>query len=327
MVFPVQKPRSQMPPESATVRVRPFEGRLLTILDALLLRVPAERGASLLHGAGSRPAGFSAACLKQTRRRLRRGLVGVLARAGFARQASLQNERRVRGRLWERHRPESLGLEFSPFVLELLINLACPADCSVGREGPQPRTFGDRVLCLVGWEFLRETPDAAGLRGVEPWGSDGLIRLTWPGDFGLESTSVADFRPWFEPERQWLLEAWQGRLVQAWRTGTASEATVSGRGGTVSPEGQTRLLDAYLKDAKAAGRQDLALWILKASVGAVSEGRESTGLAGALQTLRDWNAEMRRVGYLDEGYAASQLWKNEWERLKGDEIMLRIAGV
>jgi hypothetical protein len=39
-----------------------------------------------------------------------------------------------------------------------------------------------------------------------------------------------------------------------------------------------------------------------------------------LETLRQWEEQARSVGYFDEGYAAAQLWKAEWEALDGDQL-------
>ena len=35
------------------------------------------------------------------------------------------------------------------------------------------------------------------------------------------------------------------------------------------------------------------------------------------ERLEQWEQQARSVGYFDEGYAASQLWKADWERFGG----------
>ena len=38
------------------------------------------------------------------------------------------------------------------------------------------------------------------------------------------------------------------------------------------------------------------------------------------ETLARWDRQARSVGYFDEGYAASQLWKEDWESHRGTEV-------
>jgi hypothetical protein len=37
-------------------------------------------------------------------------------------------------------------------------------------------------------------------------------------------------------------------------------------------------------------------------------------------TLQQWDAQARTIGYFDEGYAAAQLWKGDFEAAQGDQI-------
>ena len=39
--------------------------------------------------------------------------------------------------------------------------------------------------------------------------------------------------------------------------------------------------------------------------------------------LCSWEDEARAVGYFDDGYAASQMYKQEWEAAEGDRIAAR----
>ena len=38
------------------------------------------------------------------------------------------------------------------------------------------------------------------------------------------------------------------------------------------------------------------------------------------EVLREWERQARLVSYFEEGYAASQLWKSDWEDFAGEEI-------
>jgi hypothetical protein len=39
-----------------------------------------------------------------------------------------------------------------------------------------------------------------------------------------------------------------------------------------------------------------------------------------METLRRWERKARSVGYFDEDYQASQLWKADWEAAGGDVV-------
>jgi hypothetical protein len=38
-----------------------------------------------------------------------------------------------------------------------------------------------------------------------------------------------------------------------------------------------------------------------------------------MDRLQGWERRARSVGYWDEGYQASQLWKDDWERFLGED--------
>jgi hypothetical protein len=46
-----------------------------------------------------------------------------------------------------------------------------------------------------------------------------------------------------------------------------------------------------------------------------------------LERLRQWDQQARTVGYFDEGYAAGQLWKAEWEHWAGEGLWARAQAV
>ena len=53
--------------------------------------------------------------------------------------------------------------------------------------------------------------------------------------------------------------------------------------------------------------------------------RTALALPAQLARLQEWDRAARRVGYFDDGYAASQLWKEDWEHAGGDEAAGRAA--
>ena len=46
-------------------------------------------------------------------------------------------------------------------------------------------------------------------------------------------------------------------------------------------------------------------------------------LLHTLERLRRWSLQAQTVSYFDETYAASQLWKADWEQAQGDVLWTR----
>ena len=46
-----------------------------------------------------------------------------------------------------------------------------------------------------------------------------------------------------------------------------------------------------------------------------------------LDRLQAWDRQARSVGYFDEEYAASQVWKADWERFQGDVLCERARAI
>jgi hypothetical protein len=42
-----------------------------------------------------------------------------------------------------------------------------------------------------------------------------------------------------------------------------------------------------------------------------------------INRFKRWEQQARGVGYIDDGYAAAQLWKQDWERYQGDLLHAR----
>jgi hypothetical protein len=100
-----------------------------------------------------------------------------------------------------------------------------------------------------------------------------------------------------------------------------------------------------------AGRLDLARFLLRAAAELLGPYANAGMWAGALRTeglrltdraaayagalaflrqldrLRAWERRARTVGYFDEGYQASQLWKADWEFYQGDQLHERAQGI
>src|SRR5262249_24493707 len=114
---------------------------------------------------------------------------------------------------------------------------------------------------------------------------------------------------------------------------------------------QARMLESVCAAMSAAGRWDLARFLLVTAQPLLADNpparrwigglnvqalrladrvetyRAATALLRCLSELQPWEAEARTVGYFDEGYAASQLWKADWEQYQGDELCRRAEAI
>jgi hypothetical protein len=337
--------------------VTPFAANLLRILRGLLRQAPLEQILPLILREFPGPARLSRDALNLVEDSLAKGCTLILAReGGWRRERFLRGDRIAQGRLWQRTPPAELGLSFSHHSLELLIWLTA-ADPLHGTPGgstpkfadsaPGGWTGGDRLLCFLAYDALRESAVRPVLVRSQPFATDGLIRLMFPDDFPNQPISAVDFKPWVAGVGAGILEAFQSRLAQRWaslpwerRHVAESQASVAGTGA------QESALQALLEALEAAERRDLAGFLLAAAAlflressdpeadltlrpmdrSAELQQRRFPALA-ALDRLQAWNRAARGIGYLDEGYAASQLWKSEWERWEADSLCRRVSAL
>jgi hypothetical protein len=152
-----------------------------------------------------------------------------------------------------------------------------------------------------------------------------------------------DWEPWLIEPGLSVLEAVQLVLAARWARVERAKETV-----TAAPRMlelgrcQERVLASYFDALERANRRDLARCLLLAVRDLLRENppaerwvrhvnlrgqrladraeiyRAALALMLAMGRLQRWQQEARMVTYFDEGYAASQLWKADWERLDGD---------
>jgi hypothetical protein len=262
----------------------------------------------------------------------------------------------ARGRLWERTPPAELGLVFSAQALRFLIwtTRAKPEDTK-GQWNPPPTelTAADLFLCYLAYTALRDTDVARVLQKQATFVGNALCRLAYPADFGdNQHCAGVDFTPWTYGVGACILEALQCDLAKKWQEAERRKANMKDgqemrRLGTA----QFRVLGRFLTAVEAAGRQDLARFLLQTAAALLTEdvtpalwvgSLESRGgrLADRAEThqaamaflrrmdeFRRWEAKARGVGYLDEGYAAAQLWKQDWERFGGESLYHRAHAI
>ncbi|MCZ2343159.1 MAG: hypothetical protein LC104_15405 [Bacteroidales bacterium] len=344
-------PPPNSPGASGPPAVPRFEYNLLRILRFVLGFAPPEQTELLIQGRmHPTPPCLSPVGVQLVRDTLAKGLVRRLAHAGGWRNAAfLRQGQPTTGRAWERVPLAERLLAFSPDPLAFLIWLTAtrPGDFPWDRE-ESPSTAADDLFFAVAYENLRQIPDLIErLNGKRVFRENALCWLLFPGDFGgTEAPRPPDFAPWFQPPRSVFLECLEPMLARHW-VQTEREKSRIEDWRIMRRQGQAEAvaLSAFLAAAEAAQRPDLARFLLRALAellrvpdlsrefwtGGLREFRP-TRLADRLETeqaafaflqqaevLERWNRRSRTVSYFDEEYAASQLWKRDWETLNGDQ--------
>jgi hypothetical protein len=281
-----------------------------------------------------------------------------LARAGgWRRERFLRDGAPRDGRLWERWEPTELGLAFSRHALEFLIWITAhrPGDQKPPLELPAADlTPADRLLVFLTYDVLRDSESARPLRALSAVSRDGLIRLACPEDFtGMPNDPGPDFGPWLTGVGAAMLEALQPFLCDRWVALERGKVQL-GDWAALRDLGlaQERVLETFTDAAEMADRPDLVRFLLRTAAAVLPPGvtpdafigglqgsgpprladrvevhRRALALPRHLERLQRWERKARGVGYLDEGYAASQVWKGDWEQNGGDQLAARASGL
>lgn len=342
-------------PPAARV-VTAFEGRLLRILHAVLRHAPPDQAVPLVLERAARPPALSRTSVELVADSLAKGCMTFLARAGgWRRERFLRDGQPRDGRLWERWQPTELALRFSRHAIQFLVWITAhrPGDQKPPLDLPADElTPADRLLLFLTYDLLRDSEAAGPLRAVPAIGRDGLVRLACVEDFA-GATTDPDFGPWLTGPGAALLEALQPLLCDRWVAVERRKPQV-GDWAALRDLGmaQERVLTAFTDAAEAAGRPDMVRFLLRAAAAVLPPGVTPDAFAGGLQgtgpqrladrievqrralalprhlvRLQQWERRARGVGFLDEGYAVSQMWKADWERHGGDELAVRAAAL
>ena len=325
-----------------------FEANLLRVLQALLHQTPVERVLSILRKPLPRPRCLSRVAVELVQDTLAKGCVQLLARRGWMRERFLHVGKIAEGRLWERITPAELGLTFSSDALEFLVQLVAG---TLGTTAPKmdELTVGDRLLFVLSFDALRHTEWADVLRkNWPPLHQDGLCRLAFPDE--LTEEARIDWHPWITGSGTAILETMQGWFAERWTALERKKETIS-TAARMRKIGATqeRVYGEYLDAIEDAQRWDLARCFLEAArrllkdqPGArnwirnldVSKERlaerhpiyhDAFAFLRQLARFRRWQQQAVSVGYFDDGYQASQLWKADWERFHGEALCERAS--
>lgn len=346
-------PRS---PESDGPRpVSKFEFNLLRILRFILGHFPHDQGLQLVRASVSRPESLSADAVHLIKDSLAKGCVLFLVReGGWRKDRYLRDNVPMSGRVWERIPLDERTLTFSAAVVEFLVwataekvnETKAPWDAPAANLTP-----ADEFFLWRAFDACRADPDlVAVLRRKECFQRNPFCWIASPGDLtDADEPVVPDFGPLFAGVRAVVLECLQPHLAIRWIRSERAKGQI-GDWRKMRQQGRAELaaLQAFLAAAEAANRIDLARFVLKANaslfVGELSPAFWTGGLQGSgpprladrldthraalavprlMEVLDDWQQRARNVGYFDEGYQASQLWKQDWEAADGDRVAAR----
>lgn len=344
------------------IAVSPFEAALLRILSSLLGASPPGLAVPLLADRLPAPPGLSSAAMGLVQEHLAKGCASFLVRSGgWRRERFVAGNRIVEGRLWERTTPEALALRFSSNTIKLLIALTAHAPKDFGRRWKPMKatlTVGDRLVVFIAGRSMTGSEVGASMRALVNQIDAGLYCLAFPLHLGFPRTRVdglhsdLNFGRWLTPSGVILLECLQDQLARSWFAMEVGKAAiVKPRCMSEFASFQDRVLRSYLRAIDAAGRRDLARFLLvvgrklfgqsdgveawtaalPAVQGSLRERhqarREAATLATVLTDLGVWQRQAQGIGFTDDNYEVGQLCKQLWETQQGDKTLATAAAI
>lgn len=344
------------PPEPDGPRqVSRFEFNLLRILRAFFGQHPADQAVQMIRAAMARPECLSPAAVALIQDHLAKGCVLFLVReGGWRNDRYLRAGQPVGGRVWDRIPLDERVLEFSAHVVEFLLWITAEKahETKVSWDDrPDERTPADELFFWRVFDACRGDSELVPvLRAKAAFRQNPLCWLTFPGDMAdSDEPAPPDFRPCFTGLRAVMLECLQTHFTRRWTDSERRKGQIDDwRRMRTQGRAELATLRAFLEAADVAGRPDLARFVLRANVALFhteltpvfwTGGLRGTGparLADRLDTQRSalavprqmealeaWQQRARSVGYFDDGYQASQMWKEEWEAADGDQVAAR----
>jgi hypothetical protein len=352
-------PPARPPEPDGPRQVSKFEFNLLRILRFMVGHFPADQGLQLVRSATARPECLTVEAVDLVKDTLAKACVLFLVRqGGWRNDRYLRCGVPTPGRVWERIPLDERSLTFSPAVLEFLIWTTAEkvAETKTPWDAP-PRalTPADELFLWLAFDAIQSDPDLiAVLRKKDAFRLNPFCWISFPGamgEMGEASNDPAppDFAPLFAGQRAVFMECLQWHLTHRWirsermkgQTGDWRRMRHQGRAEFVA-------LQAFLRAAEEANRIDLARFVLKTNAALFTADMTPVFWTGGLQgsgpprladrletqraalamprqmeTLERWQHRALGVGYFDEDYQASQMWKAEWEAADGDRVAAR----
>ncbi|QJW99322.1 hypothetical protein [Frigoriglobus tundricola] len=350
-------PPTRPPEPDGPRQVSKFEFNLLRILRFLMGHFPADQGLQLVRTAVSRPECISGGAVDLVQDTLSKASVLFLTRSGGWRNDKfLRANLPVAGRVWDRIPLDERALHFSRPVLDFLLWLTAEKVQETKQAwdaAPKALTPADELFFCLAFDAMRSDPDVlAALRRKDAFTRNPFCWLTNPGDVAEPDSTKPqppDFAPVFTGQRAVLLECLQTHLTLRWTRSERAKGQI-GDWKKMRQQGQAEhaALRAFLQAADAARRTDLARFVLRTNAAVLQSDmtpvfwtgglqgsgpprladrletqRSALALPRQMETLEEWQARARSVGYFDEDYQAAQMWKAEWETTQGDRVAAR----
>src|SRR6185312_2510546 len=209
----------------------------------------------------------------------------------------------------------------------------------------------DELFFWLAFDACRTDPDLiAVLRRKNAFRANPLCWISFPADIADDNGAASpDFAPVMHGLRSIILACLQQHLLKRWIQSEGKKCNTSDWT-KLRQQGRAEFaaLQAFLGAAAAAGRMDLARFVLGTNAALFQgdltpafwtgglQGSGPARLADRLDTqrsalavprqmavLEQWQERARSIGYFDDDYAASQMWKQEWEAVDGDTIARR----
>jgi len=258
------------------------------------------------------------------------------------------------GRVWERIPLDERSLSFSRQVLEFLIWATAEKvnDTKTAWDAaPKTLTPADELFFWRAFDAIRTDPDLLTVfRRKDAFRQNPLCWITCPGDMAEgDELELPDFAPLFQGQPAVLLECLQPHLTLRWIRSERMKGQISDWK-RMRQQGRAEFaaLQAFLNAAANAKRTDLARFVLRTNAAVFTSemtpvfwtgGLQGSGpprLADRLDTQRaalavprqmelieGWQQQALNVGYFDEDYQSSQMWKAEWEAANGNRVAAR----
>ncbi len=340
----------------ATREVTRFEFDMLRILRALLGVIPIDQVQSLILNQRTPPTCLNPNAIALVKDTLSKGLILHLVRAGGWRDESfLHNDTPTNGRVWNRVPLAERTLTFSRKPLDFLLWLTAehPTQTKVEwHRASIDSTAGDDLFFHIAYDALRDDSELFdSFRSKSPFMNNPFSWLMNASDFATTNDPAPpSFAPLMTGTRAMMLECLQTPLTKRWLRSEAAKSEIADwnimrRHGIA----ETAILTQFLKAAETANRLDLAIFPLRVLSklfagrtlepsfwigGLTAEApmrlaeriaiqRSALSLVQQADTFARWHQQARAVGYFDEGYAASQLWKEAYESLDGEATIAK----
>src|SRR5262249_28042552 len=137
-----------------------FEANLLRLLYYFLQQAPVQQALPLLESRIDRPRCLGRNAVELVKDALGKGFVLLLVRlGGWRRERFLRHDKAIEGRLWERSKPQELGLSFTHHTLDFLVWVTAKKpyeDRKVWHAPHASLTEGDLLLLYFAYRALRE---------------------------------------------------------------------------------------------------------------------------------------------------------------------------